>query len=203
MDSVTKSFYDDNSELLVERYNNSSPEYTELFINYFEAGSTVLDIGSGSGRDLAILLQLGFKAYGIEPSKSMIESSYIYHKTIKDKVYLGCLPDEIPTNLPFNIWDNIVVAAMLQHIPESKLSDTLLSIYKLLEDNGKLLLSIPTKYPNIVNNRDKYDRLFYLRSKYIYLRLLQRIGFSFIHETVSLDSLGRDDTEWTTLILKK
>ncbi len=141
----------------------------------------------------------------------MIKTSVNQYKNIKDRVFLGSLPLGYPPTLPYGVlsgdksksWDNVLAAAVLQHIPDSNLFDFLLSIFNRLKVGGNLLLSVPTKYPFVVDNRDKSGRLFYIRSKDEYLLLLERIGFVLIHEMVADDVLGRDDTVWTTLVLNK
>ncbi len=110
----------------------------------------------------------------------MIKTSVSYYKDIKDRVFLGSLPCGYPPTLPYGVisgdeskyWDNILAAAVLQHIPDSNLFDFLFSIFNRLKVGGNLLLSVPTKYPFVVDNRDRSGRLFYIRSKVDYLLLL-------------------------------
>jgi SAM-dependent methyltransferase len=42
-----------------------------FFGTAFASGCRVLDVGAGSGRDLAALLSLGYDAYGAEPMEAM------------------------------------------------------------------------------------------------------------------------------------
>lgn len=203
MDQPTLNFYNNNYKELQDKYSSSSPQYMNLFHRIFRENSTILDIGSGSGRDLNTLLNLNFDAYGIEVSNRLIESSTAKYPCIKDRVLEGSLPDNIPKEFLDKKWDSILAAAVLQHIPDSKIFDSIYCMHNLLKENGYLLLSIPTKYPEVINNRDKNNRLFHIRSTEEYLLILERVGFTLIEESITDDALNRDGVQWTTLLLKK
>lgn len=202
MDDLTVTYYNDNSKILQNKYNSFTPDYIHLFQRYYDTGSTVLDIGCGSGRDLNILIHLGFDAYGLERSKNMINSSLDHYSINAKRVHLGSIPDDL-SKVSSKIWDNILVAAVLQHIPDSMLFESLFSMHKLLKNEGTLIISVPTVYPNIKKNRDLSGRLFILRSKVEYLHLLERIGFTLLYKQINDDAQSRDNTTWTTLVLKK
>jgi SAM-dependent methyltransferase len=78
MDEKTIRYYDDNAESIVELYGFSEKGIAEYFPLAFSPGSEILDIGSGSGRDLEILIRENFEAYGTEPSEQTQGKSIIY-----------------------------------------------------------------------------------------------------------------------------
>jgi len=203
MDELTSLFYNKNADILQEKYNSSFPDYINLFNEFFQLGTTVLDIGSGSGRDLNILMNQGFDAYGLEPSENMIQTSIKQYKDLTNRVLIGSLPNSIPFNVSTRLWNNILASSVLQHIPDSDIYKSIIAINNLLKSDGILIISVPTEYPEIINNRDKDGRQFYIRSKGEYIQLFKDMGFKLEYESVNNDALNRDNTVWTTLILKK
>jgi len=71
MDEATLEYYEKNAAVIAPGYEAASAGVSALFPFVFKPGQRVLDIGAGSGRDMARLLSLGIDAYGIEPSGSM------------------------------------------------------------------------------------------------------------------------------------
>ncbi|MCK9225470.1 MAG: class I SAM-dependent methyltransferase, partial [Candidatus Muirbacterium halophilum] len=71
MDFRTSNFYSKNAESLYKDYINVKGGISRYFDVIFQNKETVLDIGSGSGRDILILLEKGHDAYGIEPCNEL------------------------------------------------------------------------------------------------------------------------------------
>ena len=58
----------------------------ELLAEAFpQAGSVVLDVGSGSGGNAATLLGLGYNAFGVEPSAGLREQALSLHPELDRK----------------------------------------------------------------------------------------------------------------------
>ena len=58
--------------MIAPGYDAASAGVSALFPFVFKPAQRVLDIGAGSGRDMARLLSLGIDALGIEPCKSVV-----------------------------------------------------------------------------------------------------------------------------------
>ena len=71
MDEATLEYYEKNAAVIAPGYDAASAGVSALFPFVFKPGQRVLDIGAGSGRDMARLLSLGIDVWGIEPSDSM------------------------------------------------------------------------------------------------------------------------------------
>lgn len=201
MDKKTTDYYNSNVSELQSKYNSVYPEYIKLFKRYFVSGESVLDIGCGSGRDLNILLNLGYNCYGIDNSLKMVTYAINNYPALKYRINQGSVPLSLNLSKKQK-WDNILIAAVLQHIPDSELYNVISTIYNQLKKSGIILISIPTIYP-VNNNRDNFERLFFVRSKDEYLALLEKIGFTLLYAHEDSDSLNRIDIIWTTLVLKK
>lgn len=73
----TVDYYNDNA---LEYYNltievDMSP-ICEKFLQYVRPGGRIIDIGSGSGRDIKYFLSKGYKATGIDASKELCRISW-------------------------------------------------------------------------------------------------------------------------------
>jgi hypothetical protein len=67
MDDATAEFYARNAKVVAARYEAAPSSIARYFGVAFAAGSRVLDVGAGSGRDLALLRRGGFEAFGSSP----------------------------------------------------------------------------------------------------------------------------------------
>ena len=72
MDQSTLKYYSDNSAQVAERYESVVSDLSDHFAAAFSKGGRILDIGCGSGRDLAVLHKLGFECYGVDPTPEFV-----------------------------------------------------------------------------------------------------------------------------------
>ena len=70
MDQQTLAYYSANAQEMAQRYESAASSLGPHFTSAFVPGGRVLDIGCGSGRDLAELLKLGFQPYGLDGTTS-------------------------------------------------------------------------------------------------------------------------------------
>lgn len=158
-DDRTSSYYSSKSTRLAAKYSKSDDIFSNLFVKYLATGSKFLDIGCGSGRDLANLNRYGFSVTGADSSEEMISAAISKYPELSGKIILTGLP-----NLPGldNIFNGILCSAVLQHIPDSSLYESLRGIREILEDGGIFILSFPVDYPGIdpETNRDNKWKAF-------------------------------------------
>jgi ubiquinone/menaquinone biosynthesis C-methylase UbiE len=72
LDTKTSTYYSRNAEHLARKYADVSRRYEDHLITAFGKTQKILDVGCGTGRDLALLLRMGKDAYGVDPSKEML-----------------------------------------------------------------------------------------------------------------------------------
>ncbi len=72
MDQSTLKYYSDNAAQVAERYESVVSNLSAHFVDSFSKGGKILDIGCGSGRDLAVLHKLGFDCYGVDPTPEFV-----------------------------------------------------------------------------------------------------------------------------------
>jgi SAM-dependent methyltransferase len=161
MDLPTLKYYEKHAPEIAERYGRVQKGVANYFNVAFPPGARVLDIGMGTGRDVAKLNALGWSAYGIEPSKALLDFALARHPELRNNFFLGSLPDKEPGLKKLGgKFDGILCSAVLQHLPRVALFDSLFAIKSLLKPHGRVLISIPEDRPDIEDNRDKEGRLF-------------------------------------------
>lgn len=130
------------------RYTQNEGYYgsTELLQDFFGPlldlkelqGKTVVDIGSGSGRIINMLLNSGVsKVYAVEPSRDALE---VCRKNTSDRIdrveYLNCEGKDIPDLSA----DFVISLGVIHHIPDPL--PTIRRAYEVLKPGGKLLIWI-------------------------------------------------------------
>lgn len=202
MDIKTADFYNKNANELYNRYNSVIPDYLNKICSLLKPEDRILDIGAGTGRDLINLYSQNFDIYGLEPSKELIKIFKQNNPNLNGRIIYGEIPDRIPDTILTKQWDCILISAVLQHLDENELVESISLLKTLIKESGHIVLSIPITYPDIINNRDKDGRLFILRSTTDYINLLYEAGFVLIDDIKYKDALKREETHWKTLVLK-
>jgi len=203
MDRQTLAFYDRHAADIAGQYRPLAGSVDRYFTEAFPStGSRILDAGSGSGRDVAALLEQGYDAHGFEPSEGLRTEAVMAYPNLKDRLspHGIPLPEDADVGAPF---DGILCSAVLMHIPESQLFDAAFSLKRLLKGNGRLLLSISDGRPDLdAEHRDEHGRLFTLLPANFLILLFERLGFVLLNRWQTADSRGRPDIQWTTLLFE-
>lgn len=201
MDAATATYYQQHAAELANRYNAVGSPAEQFFPVAFPHGCRVLDVGSGSGRDLHALLAAGYDAHGVEPSQHLREAATAAFPEIEGRLTAGHLPQLVnPTG---DLFDGILCSAVLMHIPEGDLFDTAFALRRLLRPHGRLLISLPLARTDVgPDERDCDGRLFKAYTAEYLQLLFERIGFQLIGRWDSEDALKRTGTSWYTLLLE-
>ena len=199
LDDQTLSSYDSNAREFAERYENGSGGISEWFGVAFPKRCRVLDVGAGSGRDLALLLKGGWEAFGVEPSPGLVEEALRCHPELEGRLGRDGLP-ELST-IGDRSFDGILCSAVLMHIPGEELFDSILSLRRILEPGGRLLLSLPIEADGTPTcGRDSTGRIFNGLSAGKIEWLMSGCGFRKIGIGRGDDALGRTERRWVTLL---
>lgn len=98
-------------------------------------------------------------------------------------------------------FDGILCSAVLMHIPEEELFDSIFSLRRILKSGGRLLVSLPIEPDGTPTcGRDPTGRIFNGLSAGKIEWLLSRCGFRKIGIGQSDDALGRTERRWATLL---
>ncbi len=98
-----------------------------------------------------------------------------------------------------NSFDGVLCSAVLMHLLEELLFDSVYSIRRVLKENGRLLISVPSdlKYQG---NRDGEGRLFNGITLENFQLIFERIGFRLISRWDNDDSQGCQERQWATML---
>ena len=201
MDQSTLKYYSDNAAQVAERYESVVSDLSAHFADSFSKGGKILDIGCGSGRDLAVLYKLGYDCYGVDPTPEFVAIAQQLHSELENRIFLGKLPD---LQVLFNDnFDGVLCSAVLMHIDIEQLPATAMAIKSCLKVGGRLLYSVPSKRLDVVvSNRDANGRLFIPDQAVRLNSLFSSIGFTEITSWNNSDSMGRDSVEWVSVLLE-
>lgn len=201
MDQQTVNYYEANAASVALRYESVESPVAHLFQLAFSNKARVLDIGCGSGRDLAALTSKGYDAYGLEPSYGLRLAAFESHPEICDRIADAALPN---LGLPFGgQFDGVLCSAVLMHVPESQIFDAALGIRALIKQHGRLLISLPlSRGDTLQEGRDGNGRLFAPYAPEEIALLFERLGFQLIGRWDTGDALAREGTSWFTLLLE-
>ena len=202
MDKPTLDYYALHASEVAQRYEVAPSPLAHRFAESFPSGGRILDIGCGSGRDLAQLHKQGFQPYGVDGTEELVQLAQMLHPELKGRVVQGLLPD---LSEPFGeeLFDGVLCCAVLMHIDSTELFNAALSIKRCLKVNGRLLISVPSQRSDTGDGeRDANGRLFKTYPP-AYLRLIfERLGFSLIGEWGNSDAMTRQGIEWVSLLFQ-
>ncbi|MBV5347516.1 class I SAM-dependent methyltransferase [bacterium] len=202
MDQSTLDFYSSNATTVAARYEAVVSSLSNHFSMAFHTKSKLLDIGFGSGRDLAVLVKNGHDCYGVDPTSELIAVAGEMHPELKGKLLQAALPDLKP---PFGgNFDGVLCSAVLMHLPVDQLVVAAVAIARCLRVGGRLLYSVPSKRLDVVEgDRDANGRLFIPDLNDRIQGLFQQQGFRLISSWTNADSMGRDAVEWKSVLMER
>ncbi len=203
MDRETLAFYERTAAQVAARHRASTNKDTwRRQFQSFPAGGRVLDVGCGSGRDLALLLELGFDAYGLEPSPGMRSEAVGAFPKLEGRIFPQGLPlpEDADLGGPYHA---VLCSAVLMHVPEAELFDSAFSLKRVLGEKGKLWISLPAEKPGLDSeHRDETRRLFRpLNPEYVVL-LFERLGFQLLRRWEEGDGLRRSTVRWNNYLFE-
>lgn len=203
MPDKTLHYYINHSDSLISRYESADGSNIQSFLkDIFPVKVSLLEIGSGSGRDAAYMLNEGHDIIAIDGSDPLNRRAVEIHPELKGKLITFLLPGDLPFNDAG--FDGCYAIAVLMHFYEAEIKNLLKEIYRVLKDYGTFVFSVPTSRNDVLeNNRDKKGRLFILKTKEYWMTLLNNAGFDYIKESNTDDGLDREEIKWLTLAVRK
>jgi SAM-dependent methyltransferase/phage repressor protein C with HTH and peptisase S24 domain len=198
MDRRTLEFYNAHAPRMADCYAQFGTSVAALFPVAFPRGARVLDLGCGSGRDLNNLIEAGYDAFGVDASPEMLSQARLRFPRLSSRMTLDDLP-QLAT-IADQSSEGVLCSAILMHLPEELLFDTVFNIRRILKQEGRLLLSTPVEGPPVdpVTRRDEEGRLFNGVTPENFQFLFEKIGFRQVNRWDSDDQLGRANRRWAT-----
>ena len=188
--------YELNAPQLVAQYESRTFEdvHDGLLDLLPEAGKTVLDVGSGSGRDAAWLAARGYDVIAVEPCSEMRSLAMTLHRSARIRWLDDCLPDLAQVRRLGLSFDLILLSAVWMHVPTHERDRALRKLAMLLAPNGRIAISLRFGTPDA-------GRAMHEVSQHELAHLAQQFGLRIVRSLNSNDKLGRSDVKWTTVVL--
>jgi SAM-dependent methyltransferase len=189
-------YYEQHATRLVTQYESLSFEdvHVDLIATLPAPGSTILDIGAGSGRDAAWLSAKGYDVVAVEPSEAMLTHARAKHTSSRIQWLSDSLPDLAKVRRLGLSFDLILLSAVWMHIPPSDRQRALRKLATLLAPKGRIAISLRLGAPDT-------ERAMYEVSLPELAGLAQQFGLRIVHTSDSQDKLGRSEVSWTNVVL--
>ena len=191
---TTISYYNRTADSLIPTYETAemSKLHSFLLLNLVP-NSNVLDIGFGSGRDLAFLQKHGFNIWGIDPIEQFVDHAKERFSNITDHFFKASLPNlNIPQKLQHS-FDNIILIAVWMHLPKEIHEDVIKSLCFLLKPHGKVILSY-----SITPRIGETERFFENVDGDTIQALFETYGYAKVDTITNKDGLGEREITWVT-----
>jgi len=108
-----------------------------LLRRVFRAGGATVDIGCGSGREVAWLNANGYPAVGYDASAGLLEAARTQYPGLSFRRAL--LPELV--GLADGAFDNVVCETVIMHLPPEQIGAAVRRLVSLLRPGGTLYLS--------------------------------------------------------------
>lgn len=149
-DAGTLAFYSTEAPVYTANSPQGASPYLASFLDRLTAGSHILELGCGGGRDTEAMIQRGFKVDATDGSPEMAKMA---EKRINQPVRVMRF-DELDEESKYDaVWAN----ASLLHIPRDKLSAGLALVYRALRPGGFHYASFKSEG---IDGRDRFGRYF-------------------------------------------
>ena len=165
----------------------------DRFLPHLSPGSTILDAGCGSGRDLKYFSSLGYRCTGFDASAEMVKAAVAYSGC---PVYQGTFETFDVTQAYDAIW----ACASLLHVQRNDMKDVFRRLSEGLTDQGILYCSFKDGADFTKDGRS--FTCFTLESFSAFIT--EETSFSVLEQFVSEDVRpGRKTEYWINAILQK
>jgi SAM-dependent methyltransferase len=208
MDDTTLRAYATHAGEIARRHAASSGGLSHYFDRAFSAGDRILDVGTGAGRDLSLLVCQGYAAFGVEPVAEMRAAALDAHPELRDRIIAATLPGPLPALGDFTggsgAFDGVLCSAVLQHLEPSTLGEAISSLRDALRPGGRALVSVPSRLDDLgAEGRDELGRLFNDVTPDELRLLFEEVGCRELQRWEADDSLRRCGVRWAVLLFER
>ena len=194
-DSSTIRYYDDYADrYIADTVGVDMDSLYQPFLELLPEGGTILDAGSGSGRDTKAFAERGYSVSPIDASIRMVEATTRLTGIPAKRLRFQCLEEQ-------DEFDGIWACASLLHIPLSELDDVLVRFANALRPNGVCYLS----FKEGAGERTERGRHFTDFTEDSLQQKLSEQSLLRVMETWTTNDLrsGRTEIRWVNVLLQK
>lgn len=190
----TINFYHKSADELITRYESADMSALHrTIVDHLGKSAKLLDIGFGSGRDLAFLKENGFDIWGADPSEKFVAHAQRRFPDISNHFFCTALPNlELPSSLERS-FDAVILIAVWMHLPQSTYEDAIRSLCSFLKPGGTLILSY-----SITQRDEKSERYFEDIDRELLKNLFEKHNCHLTASYTNSDGLNERDITWVT-----
>lgn len=192
MISSTDQYYDEHAAEYYERTVAVDMSHVyDRFLTMVPTGGRILDAGCGSGRDLRVFSERGFRAKGIDASRGLVEMA-------EARSGVSCSVGHIEDIKDEGCFDGVWACASLLHLPKAMLVPALRCLHRALVPGGAMYVSVQEGDGEQLMSDGRYFA-FYRRDEV--LVAIESSGFCVTDAWSSNDVLqGRTGVRWINVL---
>ena len=193
-DLVAKDYSERDKTLVAE--TNEVQAALEDFSSRLPIRASVLDVGSGGGRDSRFFFEKGFVVTGIDFSSEMVVRAKNEEPGIDYRVM-----DFEAIDFPAGSFDGIWANASLHHIPRNHLPAVLRNLERILKSSGLFFMIVKHGVEEGIRRNKKFgreiERHFSFYQPEELKAAVQRAGFRVLSASLAVEG------EWVYLLAQK
>lgn len=204
MDASTERFYATSAAACAPRYDDACVDSLhEILRSLASNGSRALEIGGGSGRDAAFMVERGYDVTYTDGCREMVDQAVRLHPELSERARVAAFPLSEDDELLKKRFDLVLCVGVIMHLKDACLERFASQVAPILPADGHLVLSHSSGHRDIVDNRDASGRLFHERPVGVVDRVFEPRGLQVKRQVEDSDGMGRQSIRWITEVLRK
>lgn len=190
--STTTRFYEDRALEYFDRTVHADLRHLyERFLPLVPKGGRILDAGCGSGRDLKVFRERGYRPFGIDSSRNLIQLASSF-------AGVECEVNRLQDIVFTGEFDAIWACASLLHLRKSELGQVLDRLYRALVSGGVFFATIQLGQGEQMASDGRFYAYY---NDQEFLLAVQASGFAVEDSWISEDSLpNRPTIRWLNVL---
>ena len=194
---TVEEWYEVNADFVTEEFEQL--EFQKLhatLLNHLpQHPCSILDIGSGSGRDAAGLAELGHKVIAVEPSGALRKRAQLLHQHSRITWVDDKLPELKAVRKLGGAYDVIFLSAVWMHLPYHDRQPSFEKILGLLKKEGLLYITLRHGPFEVVEG-------FWDIPDEELVKLIKEYRLVEIEQSTQNDLLNRPGVTWTRFVIR-
>lgn len=196
MPDTTIAYYTTHARDLIRRYESANvSDLHALLADSFPPGARLLELGCGSGRDAAFMLENGFDVTASDGIQEMVDAAAACHPLLAGRLHHIRLPEDLTPAL--GIFDGVYTVATLMHLDRPAIQEVFARVRRMLVPGGRLFFSVPLSRDDVADDEfDAKGRRFTALTHAEWTGICGHTGFDILASTTTSDGLGRETFAW-------